>query len=167
MDGAILGPGLSADGPGVLVCVSFAAKDTGTAELNLLEIFLRDGDNLDIPFLAEDGVVRILQEAVSEGGGGAFDSPLTLSVSPTIFADGLALCLRGRGEERIRVRVFDPLGREIRSMGEYQATVSGRTIHWNGSDRWGRTVSGGLYFILVESANPPKTRIVKPVVKVE
>lgn len=57
------------------------------------------------------------------------------------------------------VRVYDAAGRLVRTLWDGPAEAGGHSVKWDGRDRSGQRVSGGVYFVrLVRSEGPTETR---------
>lgn len=53
---------------------------------------------------------------------------------------------------RVRVRIFDAAGREVRELADVERPAGEWTIAWDGADASGRAVASGLYLARLESA---------------
>jgi hypothetical protein len=164
MDGAVLGPGLSADGPGVLACLEFTATDTGTTEPVPTDVYLRDVDNLDIPFTVRGASIHVGPEAVTESGWTPGSRALDLRIEPNVFERSLRMTVFGE-DGPVSLSVFDVRGRKALDLGPVQPSERGETVRWSGRDSKGAVMPNGLYFIVMQSENEPIVRIVRTVIK--
>lgn len=90
----------------------------------------------------------------------AADVPASVRATPSIviapnpIQDGTEISFRGPLSAGTRVAIFDPSGREVRSMdlpaGAGAETGDGARWKWDGRDRWNRAVPAGIYLIRVE-----------------
>lgn len=46
----------------------------------------------------------------------------------------------------VSLTIYDVLGRQVRSLINQYQSAGKQAVHWNGSDEYGRRVSGGIYF---------------------
>ncbi|MCF7809110.1 MAG: T9SS type A sorting domain-containing protein [Candidatus Marinimicrobia bacterium] len=59
-------------------------------------------------------------------------------------------------ETDVQLRIFDVTGREILGLNEHQ--VAGQhQLHWNGTDKWGNSVSTGIYLCQLQTAGHIQT----------
>jgi len=81
------------------------------------------------------------------------DSPRRsdLVVWPNPVRDQAALRFDLPQAGRVRVRIFDVAGRQVREVVHRDATVGRFTVHWDGRDDRGRLVAAGVYVARLES----------------
>lgn len=65
-------------------------------------------------------------------------------------------------QEQVSVAVHDLLGRHVRSLRSEIQPPGSHTVTWDGTDQAGRSVAGGIYFLVVKTAASVSTR---PVVR--
>jgi len=53
----------------------------------------------------------------------------------------------------IRMTVFDILGREVNVLLHEHKNAGTHALQWNGTNRFGQTVSSGAYFLMMEALN--------------
>lgn len=71
---------------------------------------------------------------------------------PNPGATGFALNVGMPKEGRARLRVFDIVGREVASVFDGRLPAGDHAFTWSGSQRDGRAVSSGAYYVVFESA---------------
>jgi flagellar hook assembly protein FlgD len=79
-------------------------------------------------------------------------NPLTAFTEITYGLPALAV------ESVIRLSIFDPTGRLVRDLLSAHHRVGMRTVCWDGTDRTGRPVQGGVYFWRLRVGDEQKTR---------
>ena len=52
---------------------------------------------------------------------------------------------------RVRLRIFDVRGNEVRTLVSGEMPFGSHTVTWNGADDHGRAVSSGVYFYRIEA----------------
>jgi hypothetical protein len=78
---------------------------------------------------------------------------------PNPFDDGTEVAFSLARPQNASVRVYDAGGRLVRTLRDGPAEAGGHTVKWDGRDRSGQRVSGGVYFVrLVRSEGPTETR---------
>ncbi len=55
---------------------------------------------------------------------------------------------------RIRVTIFDLLGRPVRQLGDGEFTAGEHQLKWDGSNDFSQPVSGGVYFLRLDAFDP-------------
>lgn len=100
------------------------------------------------------------REASPPAPGGT--SSLGLTARPTPFNPHTSISFEvPAGVSRARVRVFDTAGRMVRSLHEGALTAGKHTFSWDGSDRLGRQLASGVYFVdVIAGARSERARIV-------
>lgn len=58
---------------------------------------------------------------------------------------------------KVKISVFDILGREIKNLLNEIATAGNHYVNWNGVNDAGQQVSSGIYFAKVKAENQAKT----------
>jgi hypothetical protein len=86
------------------------------------------------------------------------DERFTISrAAPNPFGDKCAIRLKAPQRSPTEVSVFDVQGRLVKTI--FEGTVEGEVgITWDGTDRFGRRVSSGIYFIHVDAGPVKATR---------
>lgn len=76
---------------------------------------------------------------------------VALDVSPNPFNPQTVIRFRLERSERVRVEVFDLAGRSVAVLADAFYDAGDHTLHWNGRDSGGGTVSSGTYLVRCES----------------
>ncbi|MCA9728983.1 MAG: hypothetical protein KC729_14925, partial [Candidatus Eisenbacteria bacterium] len=86
---------------------------------------------------------------------------LSVSWGPNPFRDVVRLDLAGWTGRDVRVAVFDPTGRRVRTV--FAGKVSAASaVQWDGRDASGRAVAAGIYWLRVsDGADVRSARIVR------
>ncbi|MBK8232126.1 MAG: T9SS type A sorting domain-containing protein [Candidatus Eisenbacteria bacterium] len=95
--------------------------------------------------------------AASDAPAGLPPSP-EFSLAPNPIAEGTEIFLSGSVPHGRRIAIFDPAGREVRSLTVPGGTNQGVRVTWDRRDRWNRRVPAGIY--LVRVAGGPSVRAV-------
>lgn len=96
-----------------------------------------------------DAVVRVTSGSVNPSGVDDHDAvagAVTADLLPNPFAGSSMIRLRLDRETRVRARLFDPMGREIRSLFEGTAGAHEQRIRFDIGD-----IPAGIYFVLIEA----------------
>jgi hypothetical protein len=80
---------------------------------------------------------------------------------PNPFADKTLLNYQLPKASDVRITVYDPLGRKVRTLLDSPQSPGVHTITWDGTDGQGQKLSSGLYFIRI--ASPEFSRTAKVV----
>ena len=148
---AILGTGLSVDGPGVLAMIWFEVSQAENSRLRFQDVDLRDVDNSPIPYQLRDGVVcaseiEIWEEVYTTDwnsmriGLGAVPNPCTHRT-----------CLRYQipRDGTVLLAIYDGVGRVVRRLINEPRPAGMHEIHWAGRTDEGTEVASGVYFAVL------------------
>jgi YD repeat-containing protein len=103
--------------------------------------------------------VLVAPGTVSVDDPGLMPSMLTLGPAvPTPFRGSTTLHFDLPRPERVRLTVFDPSGRRVRTLVEGEFASGRHGARWDGRDEHGRRVGSGLYFARLESATGSRIR---------
>ncbi len=72
---------------------------------------------------------------------------LNLAIRPNPFNPSTRIVLEGEFGESRQAQVFDAAGREVRRFDMDSQEASGASIQWDGTDRSGRQLPSGVYFV--------------------
>ncbi len=61
-------------------------------------------------------------------------------------------------KSRVRIDIFDPAGRLVRTLLDEDRNPGRHSVNWNGKDQSGRSIASGIYFYRLESGDVLKTR---------
>ena len=61
-------------------------------------------------------------------------------------------------KSRVRITIFDLQGREVRTILNEQRSPGRYTQFWDGTDRKGHEVTGGVYFLRIQAGDLTETR---------
>jgi hypothetical protein len=78
-------------------------------------------------------------------------------VAPNPFTDRCSFVIEAPGEHRVQVQIFDVRGRLVRRVFDGAASAPVE-IWWDGTDRSGRRVAGGIYFVNARAGSTAGTR---------
>ncbi|MBI5169986.1 MAG: hypothetical protein HZA61_10895, partial [Candidatus Eisenbacteria bacterium] len=85
------------------------------------------------------------------GGGGKFVN--FMKIGNSVLRSGAASVHFGvASSERVRVRLFDVSGRQVRVLADRTFAAGEHTLAWDGADDGGRAVARGVYFARIEYA---------------
>ncbi len=93
----------------------------------------------------EPGLTAVASES-------AVAARLSLAGRPTVFAASTTLTFELAETERVRLVVFDVLGRQVQTLIDGVEIAGAHAVTWNGTDRRGRRLASGVYFAALESA---------------
>uniref|UniRef100_A0A832MKZ9 Cytochrome c domain-containing protein n=1 Tax=Eiseniibacteriota bacterium TaxID=2212470 RepID=A0A832MKZ9_UNCEI len=120
-----------------------------------------DGDELDGGSDPGDPASHPTPVAVSPGGPGAAAAFALRAVSPNPFRGACDIAFTLPRAGRVDVRVFDLLGREVRSVARGLWREAGpSSVRWDGRDGAGRAAPAGVYFVSVQSGGERASRTV-------
>lgn len=91
----------------------------------------------------------VLVENISAGGGVIS----TTAVYPNPFTEGTVFQLSMPNDARIRISVYDILGKPIRTLFEGIHRSGKHDIPWDGNDETGKPVIPGMYICVLFSEN--------------
>jgi hypothetical protein len=101
-------------------------------------------------FLAVMLMASLGAPSTASAGGGDL---LSRRVYPNPFTEGTTFQLTMPKSAKIRITVYDLLGREIRTLfeGEHGATINQEPVYWDGRDRNNIAVPPGIYICVLFS----------------
>jgi hypothetical protein len=73
-----------------------------------------------------------------------------LAAAPSIFSSRTHLRFNLSSAARVRLRVYDRSGRQVRTLLDARAGPGERVVHWNGDDDAGRHLSAGVYLCYLD-----------------
>jgi hypothetical protein len=138
------------------------------SSLNVLGSLVLDveGLRLDATMIDDSGTSRDFFTIFKDSGSSAPtdipETPLSVTARPNPFSSvaDVAFTLPVAGPTR--VRVIDPLGREVRTLLRDEREAGAHRVAWDGRDATGRSVAAGVYFITLEhSGNVRAAKIVR------
>lgn len=77
--------------------------------------------------------------------------PQYFSLSTSLFRDKIKIYFEIPKSSRIRLGIFDKLGRKVLSLLNKKMEAGSHTTHWDRRDKNGKRVPQGLYFITLET----------------
>ena len=105
---------------------------------------------------AHDWMMRITQRPEGTGLAQENGAPgLKFALGPghpNPFRGATAIRYSLAAESRVAVRIFDPTGREIRTLVDAAQKAGEYRTFWDGSDRTGKPAASGIYFCRMEVA---------------
>jgi hypothetical protein len=81
------------------------------------------------------------------------------SPAPNPFRSSASISLSADQTLRVRVRILDVQGREVRSLADQEISPGPHTWLWDGQDQHGREVEAGVYLVDVDAAGRHFTRL--------
>lgn len=145
-------------------------KATDIQSLSTFGLFDLDGDDrLDL-FLGDDaaGVVEIWgvtpDETTAHENGRVDESGLLSGGArlfqnfPNPFAGNTAITYQVSENDLVRLRIYDLLGREVRSLIDASQTPGVHTVQWDGRDEGGDVVAAGVYLYKLQIGDFTATR---------
>lgn len=118
---------------------------------------LVDGSGVSTRRALVDSIMKFFRITlgVSEGTGGSHLTLLSLYVTPNPFRGQTDISYNmGHGAEKGGLKIFDASGRLVNSFALRNTPCA---VHWTGTDRNGRAVPAGIYFIRLEVDESSKT----------
>ena len=58
----------------------------------------------------------------------------------------------------VTIKIYDLLGREVKTLINKQTDAGYHVVYWNGNDDRGRSVSSGVYFYILKTDNFIETK---------
>ncbi|MBD3163375.1 MAG: hypothetical protein GF346_12885, partial [Candidatus Eisenbacteria bacterium] len=138
------------------------ALDAGEPLANVNDEALGDGPDLGayeqgvpIPVYGPDAELPI---GIGDDPANAPSEPDVPRIAPNPFHGRTWIHWRQPDSGLVRVRVYDPAGRLVRSLGEALAVGEGpRSLVWDGRDDGGEPVSTGPYFVRIAGTTGTQT----------
>jgi len=101
--------------------------------------------------------------AAGPAGVGTARAPLALALSapwpqPARAADAVTFSVAQPSAGHVRLALFDPQGRHVRTLADGVHAAGGWTARWDGLDATGQRAGAGLYFARLETAGASVTR---------
>ncbi|MCK4414580.1 MAG: hypothetical protein KAY32_13660 [Candidatus Eisenbacteria sp.] len=142
-----MGPTCFLTGPGELYRWNFEGLANGICHVQVDSVVLYDSLAEVIEDVTLSGT-KILVGVVS-----SVDTPpvkqLGLSLAPNPFSPRTTIRFDGWQDEGVAVEVFDLTGSRVATLWSGQLGREPGAVQWDGTDRWGRAVSGGTYLFLI------------------
>ncbi len=131
----------------------------------------RDSSAIDLKFYIEDqsgnSAEWVLQPAFVVGSGWQptavkepVDQPLGQPMRfklhqnhPNPFNASTVIPFALPRAEKVRIKIYDLLGREVKTLVQKQFTAGEHRIKWNGDDELGRVLPSGLYVVKLQAGN--------------
>jgi hypothetical protein len=128
-----------------------------TADMRLRFIAADEGDGSLVEAAVDD--VRILDFSSSVAVDPRVGPPFAFApAAPNPFAALTRLRFTLPAGGAVRVRVFDPGGRLVRTLADRFMAAGAHGVVWDGQDDAGRAVSSGVYFVKLETGSVTQTR---------
>ncbi|MCH8126984.1 T9SS type A sorting domain-containing protein [candidate division KSB1 bacterium] len=98
--------------------------------------------------------------SVSENEQNSQNKPdvFQLYIYPNPIKGNTNILIEGKFSSSVEIRIFDLLGRTVKTFIDQQPFQVRRTLLWDGSSDQGRHVPSGIYFIAVKSKNNIQTK---------
>jgi hypothetical protein len=90
---------------------------------------------------------------VSERPGTIQNEMLWVRAKPNPFRAGTMVTYNLPASQKVAVRVYDPAGREVRTLFQGTSPAGEHGVNWTGVDNCNRLVNPGIYFVRCETAN--------------
>jgi flagellar hook assembly protein FlgD len=84
--------------------------------------------------------------------------PNPFNPETTIGFDIPAVQDRARLAQRVRLRIYNTLGQQVRSLADTPYKPGTYTAYWDGRDDQGHIVASGVYFYRLETNSSTQTR---------
>jgi hypothetical protein len=118
-----------------------------SSESELTEKYDEASDRYLVPTSAGDGNDPILPES------------FTLSQNyPNPFNPATTISFSLKSTQNVNLTVFNVLGQSVRTLANGEYTIGAHDVIWDGSDEAGESVSSGIYFYRLVTADGQKTR---------
>lgn len=129
--------------------------DLNTGLPNLTIHRMRYDPFIDTPAIygsTQNGLYLCMLLELTSVSGEPATSRRACQVWPNPWREGVAFSLTGLDkDESVRLRVFNPLGREIWSSGSLPSRGGTWSVYWNGCDARGQALPPGIYFYRAEA----------------
>jgi hypothetical protein len=87
--------------------------------------------------------------------------PSTFSLEqnyPNPFNPSTIISYQIPAQSKVQIKIFDALGREIRSLIDEEKSAGKYSIAWDGADNYGKQVASGVYFYSIISKEFVQTK---------
>jgi len=81
----------------------------------------------------------------------ALKQPTVLRVYPNPFNNRVEISYKMIESGPVNVSIFDIVGKQVKTIARVEHNIGWRSVFWDGTDNAGRTVSGGIYLIRLQS----------------
>jgi streptogramin lyase len=81
-----------------------------------------------------------------------------LQVMPTLVSKNMMIRVQGMAGQKVSLRVYDPAGRLIKTLWDNIVATPNQAFMWDGKDSNNRTLSEGVYFIMLDAPELKQTR---------
>ena len=81
----------------------------------------------------------------------ALKQPTVLRVYPNPFNNRVEIFYKMIESGPVNVSIFDIVGKQVKTIARVEHNIGWRSVFWDGTDNAGRTVSGGIYLIRLQS----------------
>ncbi len=149
-DAALLGPGRSIAGTGVMATARFSALTNGDPQFVFHKVVGRDSHNKPVTITAHNPLVH----------DGVVTETLLLPVipNPSRGTSVLQYALAKRGAAELSIYSVD--GRHVKTLAKGVQEVGRYHYTWNGTDDRGTVMRSGLYFVRLDAAGTRKMRLI-------
>lgn len=77
---------------------------------------------------------------------------------PNPFNPSTAISYQLTAVSRVTLKIYDILGREVKTLVEERETAGQHVVYWDGTDRYGRRVASGIYYYRLATPGGSITR---------
>ena len=81
----------------------------------------------------------------------ALKQPTVLRVYPNPFNNRVEISYKVIESGPVNVSIFDIVGKQVKAIARVEHNIGWHSVFWDGTDNAGRTVSGGIYLIRLQS----------------
>jgi len=145
---------------GVLLTDGFIAEEGSIFTTNYEPNFNDERDELISQILAENIRVMVLDTARPENINKQFDIPkkyVLYQNYPNPFNPSTTIKYDLKAAGKVTLIIYDILGREVKRLVDWNEMAGYKTVTWNGKDKNGHSVSSGVYFYTLQTADFIKT----------
>ncbi|HTY39226.1 MAG TPA: VWA domain-containing protein [Bacteroidota bacterium] len=137
------GSGFSGSGQVMTISLDVADRSTGSFSLDIVEV--KANDAAGNPLVISGGSYKgVMTSAPTES---QVPTQYRLSQNyPNPFNPSTTISYSVPEEARVRLAIFDLLGREVKSLADAMRSPGTYSVVWDGKNSEGRTVESGVYF---------------------
>ncbi len=150
-----MGPTCFTTGPGELYRWNFEGLDHGICPVQVDSLVLYDALAEIIEDVSLSGTTILVGMVASVNTPSA--RPLTLALTPNPFNPRTTIRFGGQQDEKVAVEVFDLSGSRVATLWSGILGQESGLVQWDGTDRMGRTVSGGTYLFRIQGQENRQT----------
>jgi hypothetical protein len=159
MGNGFLCPYTNVTGPGALASLTFEALSEGSTALSA-DFFWFTRAGIYIKEVTWRGGVILVGPTAGVDDERA-EAPNTLDIRPNpgrTFDIGVEFAGPACRKQPASLRVYDVSGRQVRVLWDGPLGANALRVHWDGTDRCGRAMPAGIYFLVFSADTSEKTR---------